>query len=151
MRNTFSGSSTTNPTTASSMSAQHKSSLFASQRRQAAVSAVSQAANGKDVEEELQRENDAILEALNSDMARLKAAAHTLRDETAEHNKLLDTVATVFANAKDGVKGTVTKLDATMARFGCKHTFMCAGIGFLVLLVVFWLLRTLWHNRGKQE
>ncbi len=132
-------------------SQQHKSSLFAAQRRQAANTAAAATANGKDVEEELQRENDAIIEALNSDMARLKAAAHTLRDETADHNKLLDTMATVFTNAKDGVKGTVNKLDATMARFGCKHTFVFAAVGFVVLLLLYWLSKVLWNSRAKQE
>ena len=134
------------------MSTSHKSSLFAAQRRSAAANGTAgAAANGKDVEEELHKENDAILEALSSDMNRLKAAAHTLRDETADHNKLLDSMATVFTNAKDGVKGTVNKLDATMARFGCKHTFLFAAAGFVVLLILYWLSRVLWNSRAKQE
>ncbi|CUE73962.1 transmembrane protein, putative [Bodo saltans] len=95
----------------------------------------------REMETELQNENDAMLDSVSVDMTRLRAAARTLRDEAADHNRYLDTLEGLFGNARDGVKGSITRLDGVMARYGCKDTFSCAGILFVVLLVLYFLFK----------
>jgi hypothetical protein len=123
----------------------HRSSLFA-QRGSGAKGVNELKSSGgahksdRDMETELQQENDAMLDSVSVDMSRLRAAARTLRDEAADHNRYLDTLEGLFGNARDGVKGSITRLDGVMARYGCKDTFSCAGILFVVLLILYFLL-----------
>ena len=96
-------------------------------------------ATGSSVEE-LQRENDAILGALSSDMTRLRQAASTLRDEAHEHNKLLDGLQNGLQFARDGVVTVTGKVGDVLDRHGMRHTVLCAFslFGLMVLAYYTW-------------
>ena len=116
----------------------HRSGLFAAQQRRPHIQSTS-ALSGREVEEEIQRENDGAIEAVGVDMSRLKMTAISLRDEAAEHNRLLDTLQSAVTIARDGVGGVVGKFDSVMARYGYRHT-MLLGILIFSAAVVVWML-----------
>jgi len=118
----------------------HRSSLFAAHRRPTGTPTHTNTARG-DVETEATRENDAILDALDSDVRRLKAEAHKLRDETDEQNKLADKLMSVMQGARDGVKSTVTRLESTMQRYGWKHIVLFAIVITIVAVMLYTLGR----------
>lgn len=122
----------------------HRSSLFSQRggaKGQQGGAAGSAHKTDRDMEAELQNENDAMLDTVSVDMSRLRAAARTLRDEAADHNRYLDTLEGLFGNARDGVKGSITRLDGVMARYGCKDTFSFAAILFVVLVIAYFVVK----------
>ena len=130
--------------------AARQSSLFGG-RREAARKAHNDAmasGHNKDVELGLQKENEAMMDALAVDAARIKDAARGLRDEVDEHNAFLDKLASTFDSAKDGVKGTIGKIDHVMQKNGMKSTFICAFAIFLGVLLLWWLGKTLFNKQS---
>lgn len=127
-----------------------RSSLFGGPRRGAAAGQSSGGSGGPspnpnnnyriEDEEAARRENEIGLDALASDMTRLRKEAQYLRGEVVEQNKLIDSVQNFMMGAKDGMIGTVHKLDTTMKTYGVKHTLLFAiamcGAFFVALYLI---------------
>eukprot|EP00388_Colpodella_angusta_P046529 GDKK01069712.1.p1 GENE.GDKK01069712.1~~GDKK01069712.1.p1 ORF type:complete len:183 (-),score=21.33 GDKK01069712.1:108-656(-) len=96
--------------------------------------------NRHEDEEAARHENEIAMDGLASDMTRLRKEAQYLRGEVADQNKLIDTVQGFMLGAKDGMVGTVHKLDATMKTYGVKHTLLFAiamcGAFFVALYLI---------------
>lgn len=90
----------------------------------------------------MERENDAIVNALSEDMEKLRRATSTLRDEVADHNKLLDQLEVKFGGATRGLKNTIGKLDTVMQKYGMKHSVMIALGLFVGALLLYWFFRS---------
>jgi hypothetical protein len=120
----------------------HRSSLFGQSRHARGGSGSSGPhRSDRDMETELQNENDTMLDTVSVDMTRLKAAARTLRDEAEDHNRYLDKLEDFFGNAKDGVRGSITRLDGVMARYGCKDTFSFTLAIFVGGMLLYFLMK----------
>eukprot|EP00758_Cryptobia_borreli_P002588 Tbor_TRINITY_DN3141_c0_g1::TRINITY_DN3141_c0_g1_i1::g.14739::m.14739 len=125
----------------------HKSSLFAGQRSREGPTNTRQSSNngnGKKLskfeeEDNVRKENDALVGALTEDITRLREGATFLRNEVADHNRLIESIQIYMQSARDGVVGSIGKVDKVMGRYGMKHTIIFA----LVMCIVLYLLITL--------
>lgn len=99
-------------------------------------------------EEEARRENEKNLDGLSSDLGRLRREAEFLRGEVASQNELIDTVQNFMIGARDGIVGSVGKLDQTMKRFGVKHTLLFAVGMCGAFFVVVYLIKSMLFGSG---
>lgn len=132
----------------------HRSALFSAQRPATKKSAPGGGAANANAqsEEAIERENDAILNALADDTARLRRAAGHLVEDVKEHNVFLDQLTGGFYRATDGVRGTIGRLDQTMQRYGWRHTVYVAFGIFLFCVVAYYLVTfVLRRNAAAQE
>jgi hypothetical protein len=115
-----------------------QSSLFSAQHAKATrAGARNSALEGS--EEAVEKENEAILGALHGEMERLKRTATGMRDDVREHNRLIDSLTSVFDRATSGVKKSVSSLDQTMKKYGFKHTVYIA-VAFVVVLILLYYM-----------
>ncbi|GET89100.1 hypothetical protein, conserved [Leishmania tarentolae] len=96
------------------------------------------------MEEEIHRENEAMLRALGSSVAQMKAVAGHLNREAEEQNKLLVSLDKVFQTARGGVSSAVTSVKNVMGRYGWKYiaTFGCIGFLLMYFFYAVFLKRT---------
>lgn len=99
-------------------------------------------ANGAShAEEEILRENEALLDVLAGTVGRMKASAGNLRDEAAAQNKLLRTVSGAFDRASSGVYRSARRIEGVMQRYGCRHVLLIGASLFLVVLFLCYMFR----------
>ncbi|CBZ27576.1 conserved hypothetical protein [Leishmania mexicana MHOM/GT/2001/U1103] len=89
------------------------------------------------MEEEIHRENEAMLRALGSSVTHMKAMAGHLNREAAEQNELLKSLDKVFQTARGGVNSAVSSVKSVMGRYGWKYTAAFGCIGFLLLYFIY--------------
>lgn len=92
------------------------------------------------MEEEMHRENEAMLNALGSSVAQMKTMAGHLNKEAEEQNELLNSLDKAFQTARGGVHTAVTSVKSVMSRYGWKHTAAFGFAGFVVLYILYRLL-----------
>ena len=86
----------------------------------------------------VERENDAILNALADDATILRRVAGQMRDDVKEHNTFLDMLASRFTGATGGVRLQSGRLDDVMKQYGFKHTmYIAVGIVVAVILLYY--------------
>ena len=155
------------PAAASSMSASvpshppppphHKSSLFRGLHNKPTNAAngnnntatVNRRAVGKyNSEMEVEQENDSIINALTSDMTRLKEEARHLQQEVFSQNQLLEKLQDFMQSARDGVVGSVGRIDSVMSRYGFKHTVFFALVACGVMILFFYGIKYSWSHSG---
>ncbi|KAH9586554.1 hypothetical protein LSM04_009269 [Trypanosoma melophagium] len=96
--------------------------------------------NNSHYEDEILRENEAILSALGKTVSRMKASAGVLHNEAEDHNRLLDTLSGAFSRASGGVSRSVQRIEGAMNRYGWRHTLL---IGLMVFMTVYGLYHIL--------
>ncbi|KAL7701731.1 hypothetical protein N2W54_007206 [Lotmaria passim] len=89
------------------------------------------------MEEEMLRENEAMLQALGSSASQMKTMAGHLNREAEEQNELLKSLNRAFQTARGGVHGAVTSVKNVMSRYGWKHTVTFGVVGFIVIYVMY--------------
>jgi blocked-early-in-transport protein 1 len=92
----------------------------------------------------LERENNAQLGELQSQIADLKALSIDIGDEVAEQNKLLDNMGTSFGSVENMLEETLKKIGIVLDTGGARH--MCYLIVFIVF--VFFALYFIMKFRG---
>ncbi|KAG5476872.1 hypothetical protein LSCM1_05204 [Leishmania martiniquensis] len=119
-----------------------QSSLYGNSR--SAKASTSAAIRYEPMEEEIHRENEAMLQALGSSVAHMKTMASQLNREAEEHNELLKSLDRAFQTARGGVHSAVSSVKSVMARYGWKHTaaFGCLGFCLLYLMYAAFLRRS---------
>lgn len=89
------------------------------------------------MEEEMHRENEAMLQALGNSVSQMKTMAGHLNREAEEQNELLKTLDKAFLTARGGVHTAVTSVKNVMSRYGWKHTLAFGVVGFVVIYVLY--------------
>ncbi|ORC91867.1 putative Qc-SNARE protein [Trypanosoma theileri] len=97
--------------------------------------------NNSHFEDEIIRENEAILSALGNTVSRMKASAGVLRNEAGDHNRLLDTLSGAFSRASGGVGRSVQRIEGVMNRYGWRHTLLIGLMVFMTIYGVYHILR----------
>ena len=133
----------------------HKSSLFRGLHNKPAngnnrdTATINRRAVGKyNSEMEVEQENDSIINALTSDMTRLKEEARHLQQEVFSQNQLLEKLQDFMQSARDGVVGSVGRIDSVMSRYGFKHTVFFALVACGVMILVFYGIKYSWSHSG---
>ena len=98
---------------------------------------------------EVEQENDSIINALTSDMTRLKQEARHIQQDVFAQNQLLEKLQDFMQSARDGVVGSVGKIDNVMGRYGFKHTVVFGVLACLALILVFYGTKYAWANSGS--
>lgn len=117
-----------------------RSNLYGNAQRPSADTAETKAARGTtlEMEEQLQRENEAMLSALGNSVATMKGMASNLHRSAEEQNQLLKGISDAFTTARSGVGSATAGLQGVMSRYGWKHTAMFGCTAFLVLYLIIW-------------
>jgi blocked early in transport 1 len=92
------------------------------------------------MEEEIHRENEAMLQALGNSVSHMKAMAGHLNREAEEQNQLLQSLDKAFQTARGGVHTAVSSVKNVMGRYGWKHTALFGAVGFAVLYILYVVL-----------
>lgn len=95
-----------------------------------------------EMEEQLRRENEAMLSALGDSVARMKSVAGGLQTEARDQNDFLKSIQNAFTSATTGVNTSISGLQNVMGRYGWKHT---VAFGFVLFVVLYVLYSLLWH------
>lgn len=94
-----------------------------------------------EMEGQIHRENEAILDALGNNVAHMKRLAGRLNNEAQSQNTLLSGLSTSFNTARRGVGQISTRVDGVVRVYGRRHTCYFT-VGFLaVLLFLYYILR----------
>lgn len=88
-------------------------------------------------EEDLVKENEALLNALGNTAAKVKTSADTLRQEVEEQNQMLSFVGSAFSRASSGVNRSVGRIGEVVQRYGFRHTLLIGVVVFFVF-IFFW-------------
>lgn len=91
----------------------------------------------EEMEEQLHRENEAMLSALSSSVLQMKSVAGNLNREAESQNKLLNSLREAFSGARMGVGNSIRGVGEAMGRHGLKHTLVCGTGLFIVLYLVY--------------
>jgi len=100
-------------------------------------------------EEDARRENDRAMSGLADDMTRLRREAEFLRGEVASQNELIDSVQNFMISARDGIVGSVGRLDQTMKKYGVKHTLLFAVAMCGAFFVIVYLIKGMLFGQGS--
>ncbi|KPA79393.1 hypothetical protein ABB37_05243 [Leptomonas pyrrhocoris] len=92
------------------------------------------------MEEEMHRENEAMLHALGNSVSQMKTMAGHLNREAEEQNELLKTLDKAFQTARGGVHTAVSSVKNVMDRYGWKHTLAFGVVGFFVIYVLYYII-----------
>lgn len=92
-----------------------------------------------DVEEQIRKENDALLDSLANNVGRMKSAAAGLGQEVREQNEYLSNLSDVFVKARNGVGISVHQLRGVVSQYGWKCTVYFV-LAFLALLYILYKL-----------
>jgi hypothetical protein len=75
-----------------------------------------------------------------------------LRNETKEHNAIVDQLLKGLGSASNSIRGTVTKLDQVMAKHGCSGTLVLGLIVFVLFVLLFYISKYAWNaSRASNE
>ncbi|KPI89292.1 hypothetical protein ABL78_1625 [Leptomonas seymouri] len=92
------------------------------------------------MEQEIHRENEAMLQALGNSVSQMKTMAGHLNREAEEQNELLKTLDRAFQTARGGVHSAVTSVKSVMGRYGWRHTVIFAVVGFFLVYLLYWIV-----------
>ncbi|CAJ1026195.1 Qc-SNARE protein, putative [Leishmania guyanensis] len=112
-----------------------QSSLYGNSRVTKASSSASN--RYEHMEEEIHRENEAMLQALSSSVKHMKAVAGHLNREAEEQNELLKSLDKAFQTARGGVHSAVNSVKSIMGRYGWRYTAVFGFMGFLLLYFIY--------------
>lgn len=114
-----------------------QSSLYGNQGRPNGGSARPARTNTAEVEDQLHRENEAMLNALGTSVSSMKTMAGSLNQGAQEQNEFLKGIGDVFTTARRGVGSATTGLSGVMNRYGWRHTLGFACVAFLAIYLLF--------------
>ena len=100
-----------------------------------------QAAVGTKSEEEMLKENNAIVAALMEDVRALKRASKAVQEEVKTHVRFLDRLQDITSNAKDQVKRVLGKVDEVSGFSSVGHMWLLFLVAFVVCIYLYFLLR----------
>ncbi|EPY37038.1 blocked early in transport 1 [Strigomonas culicis] len=113
-----------------------KSSLYSSnsQQKQKATNGTS-----NEMEEQMYRENEELLDALGNNVARMKGMAGVLHREAADQNDLLKQLQEQLNSARSGVGTSIRQMQGVFNRYGSSHTVFLALAFFLILVLFYYV------------
>lgn len=94
-----------------------------------------------EIEAQLRRENEALLDSLADGVIRMKSVAGGLGREVNEQNEVLRALSRAFSNAHGGVGSSVTRLRNVVERYGWKATISFSLMVLLVLYIISKIIR----------
>lgn len=94
--------------------------------------------NAAEMEEQLQRENEALLNALGNSVSSMKSMAGNLHRDAGEQNTMLKELREAFTSARSGVGSATAGLQNVMSRYGWRHTALFGLALFLMLYFLYW-------------
>ncbi|KAK7200447.1 Qc-SNARE protein [Novymonas esmeraldas] len=112
-----------------------QSSLYGNSRAARAPAAT--ANRYEHMEEEMHRENEAMLHALGNSVSHMKTMAGQLNREAEEQNELLTSLDTAFQTARSGVHSAVGSVKSVMGRYGWRHTVIFGCVGFVLIYLIY--------------
>ncbi|CCW63470.1 unnamed protein product [Phytomonas sp. EM1] len=117
-----------------------RSNLYGSKLRENPHDTDTRGSTKLHMEEQMHRENEAMLDALSHSVRHMNSMAGTLNTEVQEQNRLLSSLSGTFVTARAGVGTSITNLRGVMGRYGYRHImYVIIGV-FLVLYALYALL-----------
>ncbi|CCW70838.1 unnamed protein product [Phytomonas sp. Hart1] len=117
-----------------------RSNLYGSKVKESPREGDPRGSNKLHVEEQLQRENEALLDALRHGVRRMGAMAGALNAEVGAQNRLLSGLGGGFVRARTGVGTSITNLRGVMGRHGYRQIVYIVLGTLFSLYVLFRLL-----------
>lgn len=88
-----------------------------------------------EIEDELRRENEALLNSLSDSVIRMKSVAGGLGREVNEQNQVIRALSQAFSSAQGGVGSSITHLRNVVDRYGWRATIYFSLMVLFILYI----------------